>query len=70
MEEFITSLHTLSACCDFGTLKHDFIRDRLVVGIHDETLSERMQFQRDLTLERAITLAKQSDKVKRQNPQI
>ena len=33
------------------------IRDRLVVGLCDASLSERLQMDADLTLEKAITAA-------------
>ncbi|KAF2905384.1 hypothetical protein ILUMI_00802, partial [Ignelater luminosus] len=44
--------------------------DRIVVGIEDKKLSERMQLLNDPTLEKAITMAKQSEQVKNQQPQI
>ena len=56
-EEFITALHTLAEYCKFDTLS--LIRDRIVSGILDKELSEKMQLRGDLKLEDAITMAKQ-----------
>ena len=42
------------------------IRDRLVVGIHDKKLPERLQFDADLTLEKAVTSVRQSDMIHQQ----
>ena len=61
MEQFITSLYNLVETCDFGDLKNEMIRDRIVVGIQDQALSERLQTVADLTLEKAKTLVRQRE---------
>ena len=33
VDTFITDLHCLAEYCEFGTLKDDLIRDRIVVGL-------------------------------------
>ena len=43
VEQFITSLYTLAENCDYGDLKDQMIRDRIVVGIRDQAQSERIQ---------------------------
>ena len=53
VEQFITSLYSLAESCDYGAMKDEMIRDRIVVGIQDNSLSERMQMDSDLTLEKA-----------------
>jgi hypothetical protein len=55
---FITALHTLSEHCGYGDMRDQLIRDFIVVGIRDDKLSEKMQLDPDLTLEKAISLAK------------
>ena len=67
VEEFVTTLHALAEHCNFKTLKDELIRDRIVGGVRDKQLSERLQLISDLTLEKAITMAKQSEQVKKQN---
>ena len=42
-----TSVHNLAENCDYGMLKSEHIRDRLVVGIRDSALSQRLQLDPD-----------------------
>ena len=65
-EEFITSLHCLAEHCNFGALKEEMIRDRIVVGVKDAILSEKMQLESTLTLEKAVKMARESESVKKQ----
>ena len=46
------------------------IRDRIVVGIRDNNLSQKMQLEPNLTLTKAIELARQSESVKKQQPTV
>ena len=66
VEDFITDMHCLAEHCDFGTLKDQLIRDRVVVGLKNKQLSEKLQLDPDLTLEKAMSRAKQSEEVKNQ----
>jgi hypothetical protein len=43
IEEYITALYALVQSCDYGTLQEQLLRDRIIVGIRDTALSERMQ---------------------------
>ena len=54
VNNFITDLYCLCEHCDFGTLKEELIRDRIVVGLRDRKLSEKLQLDAQLTLEKAI----------------
>ena len=56
VDNFITDLYTLAEFCDFSDLRDKLIRDRIVVGIRDKALSERLQLEADLTLEKAVNL--------------
>ena len=67
---FITSLHTLAETCKYGMLQDELIRDRLVVGLRDVALSERLQIDSDLTLATAVLKARQSEQVKRQQGEL
>ena len=42
------------------------VRDRLVVGLRDKRLSEQLQMDPELTLEKAINRARTSEQVKKQ----
>ena len=66
IELFITSLHQAADNCEYGAIKDEMIRDRLVVGIQDQSLSERLQMEADLTLEKAKKLVRQREAVKQQ----
>ena len=70
VDEFITDLYALAKYCNYGQLSDELIRDRIVVGIRDAQLSEKMQMEPELTLERAVTLARQSECVKTQQPTV
>ena len=60
-EQYITELYNLIEFCEYGDLKKEMLRDRLVVGIHDTGLSEKLQTDPDLTLERAKTMIRQKE---------
>ena len=65
-EQFITEIHQLGENCEFGPMKEELIRDRLVVGICDHALSERLQIEAKLTLDKAKRLIRQREAVKEQ----
>ena len=53
MEQFITEVHHLGDNCEFGVMKEELVRDHLVIGICDHALSERLQMELELTLDKA-----------------
>ena len=70
VESFIRALHEMSIYCEFAD-KSNQIRDRLVVGLADRRVSRDLQLENNLTLDGAITIARQSEIVKAQlNEQI
>ncbi|UYV79324.1 hypothetical protein LAZ67_17002145 [Cordylochernes scorpioides] len=70
VEEFITNLYVLAETCSYGILKEEMIRDRLVVGVKNFNLSEKLQLESELTLEKAIQIVRQSESVKNQQKEI
>ena len=66
VDEFVTALNKLAEHCNYGTLVKEMIRDRLVVGLRDAKLSEKLQLDSELTLEKAVNQARQSEAVKKQ----
>ena len=44
VDAFITDLHKLAQNCSYGALHDEMIRDRIVVGLRDKALSEKLQF--------------------------
>ena len=59
------ALHALAEHCNFGTLTDEMIRDRIVVGLLDAKLSEKLQLDPELTLPKAVNQARQSEAVKK-----
>ena len=55
-EAYITDLKKLANQCEYGNLRNDLIRDRIVCGIKNENTRRQMLKQADLTIERAIQL--------------
>ena len=66
VDSFITDLYCLAKHCNYGTLHDEMIRDRIIVGLLDSRLSEKLQLDADLTLEKAVNSARQSELVKKQ----
>ena len=67
-ETFITALFSLAEHCGYGNLHDEMIRDRIVVGIRNSALSERLQLDARLTLDGAISQVRQAEAVKQQQP--
>ena len=46
-------LYDLVVNCEYGTMKHQMIRDQLVVSIQDDALSQKLQMDALFTLNKA-----------------
>lgn len=66
VDTFITSLYHLAEHCGYGVLHDEMIRDRIVVGLRDQRLAEKLQLDSELTLAKAAKQARQSEAVKKQ----
>ena len=60
------ALHSLAENCDYGNMTDEMIRDRLVVGIRDTALSEKLQMDPTLTLATAEKTVRQREAVHEQ----
>lgn len=69
-EEYITALYSLVETCEYGDMKDEMLRDRLVVGIRNEKVSETLQMQADLTLEEAKKTIRQKEAVREHTQQL
>ena len=67
MVDFVMDLYRLAEHCSYGVLHNEMVRDRIVVGLRDAKLSEKLQMDSDLDLDKAIA-ARQSESVKQQQP--
>ena len=61
VDVFIQELYRLAEHCDYGVLREQLIRDRIVVGVIDDALSDRLQAQADLTLDQSVQLSRQAE---------
>ena len=66
VDSFLTALHSLAEYCQYGNMKEEMIRERLVVGLLDASLFVKLQLQADLTLTSAVKRARNSEAVKLQ----
>ena len=54
---FNAELSKLAGRCNFGRVRDDMLRDRLVCGVNDELIQRRLLSERGLTYERALEIA-------------
>ena len=66
VDSSVTSLYNLVEHCEYGNLREQMIRDRLVVSLQDANLAKKLQLEPDLTLASAVTRARNSEAVKGQ----
>ena len=59
IDNFIQDLYRLADDCEYGPLREELIRDRIVAGVSDDTLSDELQAKASLTLEEAVKMARQ-----------
>ena len=70
LEAFIVSLHKLAEHCNYWTMIDEMIRDRLVVVLQDVALSRKLQLEAELTLDSAMTTARQTEEVKSEQAEL
>ena len=66
VETFVTALYNQAEHCGYEALHDEMICDRIVVGIQDRKLSEKLQLDPALTLEKTITTVRQVEAVNKQ----
>ncbi|KAG8183324.1 hypothetical protein JTE90_023973 [Oedothorax gibbosus] len=66
IESFVTELKNLAGTCEFKEDRDDLIRDRVVIGIRDVGMQERLLREPDLSLDRAVEFVRTSEISKRQ----
>ncbi len=69
-EQYIACLYNLVETCEYGALKEEMLRDRIVVGIRDKALSDKLQMDESLSLEKAKTQVRQKEAVKEQRHEL
>lgn len=66
VDSFITALYTLAEHCGYANLHDEMIRGRIVVGLRDARLSEKLQLEADLKLYDAIKQVWNNETIKSQ----
>ena len=61
VDQFIAKLRKLADTCDFGELRDELVRDRLVTGTKDLGAQARMLREPKLTLNKAIDMCRASE---------
>ena len=65
-DQFVTELRTKAATCEFGDLRESLIKDRIVCGIADDSLKERLLRVADLDLKKATDICRAAEYSKSQ----
>jgi hypothetical protein len=61
VDEYVTQLKQLSENCEFGTLSESLIKDRLVLGIKDKNVKDRLLRTKNLDLVKAVEICKAAE---------
>lgn len=57
-DEYLLVLKAISSNCEFGAMKDELVKDRIVCGILDQKIRNRLLTEAELTLNRAIEICK------------
>ena len=66
VDDFIMDLYRLAEHCSYGNLHDELVRDRIVVGLRSAALSEKLQRDADLTLDKAVRMAREDETIRKQ----
>lgn len=61
VDEFVTDLKLQAQKCNYGPRENRLIGDRIVIGIRDTALRERLLREQDLTLRKIISTCKAAE---------
>ena len=56
IQSYVSALKVMAKKCDFGTLHDELIRDRLVCGIHNDSVRAQLLKEKKLTLNSAVEI--------------
>ncbi|KAI8506116.1 hypothetical protein Bbelb_164690 [Branchiostoma belcheri] len=66
IETYVARLRKLISTCDYGELKDEMLRDRIVLGIRDNKVRTRLLKKKNLTLQDALDECKTNETTSRQ----
>ncbi|KAJ8403559.1 hypothetical protein AAFF_G00348850 [Aldrovandia affinis] len=61
IDNFVTRLRERAATCDYGQLKDEVIRDKIVLGVANESIRRRLLREKGLTLITAIEMCRAAE---------
>ena len=72
VEQYITALFTLRETCEYGggDLADELLRDRIIVGIRDTALAERLMLDAKLDLNKVMQIVRQKEAVHEHSKQL
>ena len=70
IDAYVNELRDLSATCEFGELTDSLIKDKLVLGIADIQVKDRLLRTKDLTLTKALEVCRSAERTKIQLQEI
>ena len=66
VDAFISEVYALAEHCGYADLHDEMIHNRIVVGLRDARLSEKLRLDGALTLDKAVSTVRQAEAVKEQ----
>ena len=69
-DNFVARLRQQAKLCEFGDLRTSLITDRIVIGVSDSPLRERLLRRSDLDLDKAIELGRAAELVHRRTAEL
>lgn len=66
VDSYVTELRDLSSTCDFGDLTDSLIKDRIILGIKDLSIKDRLLRTKDLMLSKALEICRTAQITKSQ----
>ncbi|XP_023816251.1 uncharacterized protein LOC111948290 [Oryzias latipes] len=61
IDSYVTELKLLTKSCNFGTLRDSLIRDRIVCGINNAQMRERLLREKNMTLDTCVQLCRATE---------
>jgi len=69
-DSYVTSLRTLAKTCNFGVLNDNLIRDRIVLGLADDSTRKKLLSEPKLTLDKCINICRANETTTKQFKEI
>ncbi|XP_033731751.1 uncharacterized protein K02A2.6-like [Pecten maximus] len=66
IDTYVSALRKLAKTCNYGTLEDNLIRDRIVIGVRDNTTRKKLLQESQLTLTKCIDLCRANEKTSMQ----